>query len=180
MENIKKILKNLSEEDMQIVREYVVDKFKDIITEMAFDRKTVIRKVEDLEDQINLHLVKIIRYKDDLNFEKHLKDVKNWLVQIQKMDVGKKNKKLPEKEYFKLLFTQPFTDATNIKRIQDYEKSDLKDCSKLPRIRSEQETVELLFKIHKEIAKRLAKNNIWDIGEVIFNKIKKEKLWVNS
>ena len=172
MKNIKKILENLSEEDIQIVREYIVDKFKDIITEMAFDRKTVIRKVEDLEDQINLHLVKIIRYKDDLNFEKHLKDVKNWLVQIQKMDVGKKNKKLPEKEYFKLLFTQPFTDVTNIKRIQDYEKSDLKDYLKLPRIRSEQETVELLFKIHKEIAKRLSNNDIWDIEDYISNLLK--------
>ena len=172
MKNIKKILKNLNENDMQIVREYIVDKFKDIISEMAFDRKTVIRKVEDLEDQINLHLVKIIRYKDELNFEKHLKDVKNWLVQIQKLDVGKKNKKLHEKEYFKLLFTQPFTDATNIKRIQNYEKSDLKDYSKLPRIRSEQETVELLFKIHKEIAKRLSNDDIWDIEDFILNKLK--------
>ena len=130
------------------------------------------KDLEDLEDQINLHLVKIIRYKDDLNFEKYLKDVKNWLVQIQKMDVGKKNKKLPEKEYFKLLFTQPFTDATNIKRIQDYEKSDLKDYLKLPRIRSEQETVELLFKIHKEIAKRLSNNDIWDIEDYISNLLK--------
>ena len=172
MENIKKILENLSEEDIQIVREYIVDKFSDIISEMAFDRKTVIKKVQDLEDQINLHLVKIIRYKDDLNFEKHLKDVKNWLVQIQKMDVGKKNKKLPEKEYFKLLFTQPFTDATNIKRIQNYEKSDLKDYSELPRIRSEQETVELLFKIHKEIAKRLSNNDIWDVEDYISNLLK--------
>ena len=130
------------------------------------------KDLEDLEDQINLHLVKIIRYKDDLNFEKHLKDVKNWLVQIQKMDVGKKNKKLPEKEYFKLLFTQPFTDATNIKRIQDYEKSDLKDYLKLPRIRSEQETVELLFKIHKEIAKRLSNDDIWDIEDYISKLLK--------
>lgn len=170
--DIKDILKNLSEDEMQIVREFVVDKFKDIITEMAFDRKTVIRKVEDLEDQINLHLVKIIRYKDDLNFEKHLKDIKNWLVKIQKMDVGKKNKKLPEKEYFKLLFIQPFTDAANIKRIQNYEKSDLKDYSKLPRIRSEQETVELLFKIHKEIAKRLSNDDIWDIEDYISSLVK--------
>ena len=172
MKNIKKILKNLNENDMQIVREYIVNKFKDIITEMAFDRKTVIKKIDGLEKPLNLHLIKIIRYKDDLNFEKHLKDVKNWLVQIQKMDVGKKNKKLPEKEYFKLLFTQPFTDATNIKRIQNYEKSDLKDYSKLPRIRSEQETVELLFKIHKEIAKRLSNDDIWDIEDYISKLLK--------
>ena len=168
----KEMLEGLSEQELEIVREHIVSKFNNIITEMAFDRKTVIKKIDGLEKPLNLHLIKIIRYKDDLNFEKHLKDVKNWLVQIQKMDVGKKNKKLPEKEYFKLLFTQPFTDATNIKRIQDYEKSDLKDYLKLPRIRSEQETVELLFVIHKEIAKRLSNNDIWDIEDYISKLLK--------
>lgn len=63
-QDITAVLDSLSEDELQIAREYIVNKFKDIITEMAFDRKTVIRKIEDLEDQINLHLVKIIRYQD--------------------------------------------------------------------------------------------------------------------
>ena len=46
MKNIKKILKNLNENDMQIVREYVVD------------------IIDGLEKPLNLHLIKIIRYKD--------------------------------------------------------------------------------------------------------------------
>ena len=170
--NIKEILENLNEDELQIVREYVVSNFKNLITEMAFNRKTVIRKIEDLEDQINLHLVKIIRYKDDVNFSKHLKDIKNWLVSIQKLDVGKKDKKLPEKEYFKLLFEQPFTDNTNSKRILNYEKSDLKHYSNLPRIRDEKETVQMLYTIQKIIAKKLANDDIWDIDEVIVDLIK--------
>src|SRR5574344_668775 len=121
MKNIKDMLENLSKDDMQTVREYVVDKFKDIITEMAFDRKTVMKKIDGLEKPLNLHLIKIIRYKDDLNFYKHLKDIIQWLEDIQELDVGKINKKLPEKEYFKLLFSNRFTNETNSKHIKDLE-----------------------------------------------------------
>ena len=172
MKNIKKILKNLNENDMQIVREYIVNKFKDIITEMAFDRKTVIKKIDGLEKPLNLHLIKIIRYKDDLNFEKHLKDIVQWLRDIQELDVGKKDKKLPEKEYFKLLFTNRFTDNTNTKHIKDLEKGSLSDYKSLGRIRTEEETIRILYDIHKNISKKLAKNDIWDIEEIILNKLK--------
>ena len=173
MKNIKKILKNLNENDMQIVREYIVDKFKDIITEMAFDRKTVIKKIDGLEKPLNLHLIKIIRYKDDLNFEKHLKDIVQWLRDIQELDVGKKDKKLPEKEYFKLLFTNRFTDNTNTKHIKDLEKGSLSDYKSLNRIRTEEETIRILYDIHKIISKKLANNDIWNIDEVILNKLKR-------
>jgi len=164
---INEILKNLSEEEMQVVIEHVVNNFKNIITEKAFDRKTVMRKIEDLEDQINLHLVKIIRYEDELNFEKHLKDIMTWLIKIQKMDVGRKCNKLPQKDYFKLLFVQPFTDETNSQRIRDYERSDLKYHKNLPRLRTEEETVKIIHKIQKEIAKRLSENDIYDIDDYI-------------
>ena len=152
--DIKKILENLSEENMQIVREYVVKNFSGVITEMAFDRKTVIRKIDGLEKPINLHLIKIIRYEDESNFNKHLKDVIQWLRDIQELDVGKKDKKLTEKEYFKLLFTNRFTDETNSKHIKDLEKGSLSDYKSLQRIRTEEETIKVLYDIHKIISKK--------------------------
>ena len=170
--NIKEMLENLSEDDMQIVREYVVDKFKDIITEMAFDRKTVIKKIDGLEKPLNLHLIKIIRYHDYVNFNKHLKDIVQWLRDIQELDVGKKDKKLPEKEYFKLLFTNRFTDETNSKHIKDLEKGSLSDYISLNRIRTEEETIKILYDIHKIISKKLSQNDIWDIEKIILDKLK--------
>ena len=168
----KEMLEGLSEQELEIVREHIVSKFNNIITEMAFDRKTVIKKIDGLEKPLNLHLIKIIRYKDDLNFEKHLKDIVQWLRDIQELDVGKKDKKLPEKEYFKLLFTNRFTDNTNTKYIKDLEKGSLSDYKSLDRIRTEEETIRMLYDIHKNISKKLAKNDIWDIEEIILNKLK--------
>lgn len=171
-EEIIEILKNLSDEEMQIVREHVVNRFSDIIPEMAFDRKTVIKKIEGLERPINLHLIKVIRYKDELNFEKHLKDIKKWIEEIQELDVGKKDKKLPEREYFKLLFTSRFSDEHNSKYILKLEKGVLSEYSNLPKLRDEKETISLIYKIEKELAKRLSEDNAYDIISYIKDLLK--------
>ena len=125
----KEMLDSLTEAELEIIREYVISKFDDIISEMAFDRKTVMRKIDGLEKPINLHLIKIIRYRDDLNFDKHINDMVVWLTDIQELDVGKANKKLPESDYFKLLFTNRFTDSHNTKHIEDLEKGSLKNIA---------------------------------------------------
>ena len=168
----KEMLEGLSEQELEIVREHIVSKFNNIITEMAFDRKTVIKKIDGLEKLINLHLIKIIRYKDEVNFEKHLKDIINWLIDIQEMDVSKKHKKLPEKDYFKLLFTNRFTDSNNAKHIDELEKGSLREYKNLTRIRTTEETININFKIQKEIAKRLSINDIFDIEDYIKGEIK--------
>ena len=72
--SIKEMMDLLDEDELEYVKEYIVDRFTNIITEMAFDRKTVIKKAEGIERQINLHLIKIIRYDDTLNYSKHLKN----------------------------------------------------------------------------------------------------------
>lgn len=168
----KEVLDSLTETEIEIVKEYVVNEFDDIITEMAFDRKTVMRKIDGLEKPINLHLIKIIRYRDDLNLDKRINDIIVWLTDIQELDVGKANKKLPESDYFKLLFTNRFTDSHNTKHIEDLEKGSLKKYSNLPKIRSVDSTLELIYNIHKEISKRLSQNNIWDIEDYIKKLIK--------
>ena len=47
-----------------------------------------VSKVEDittgLYDQVIRHLVKVIRYKDDRNCRKHIKDIKNWLFNMNR------------------------------------------------------------------------------------------------
>lgn len=165
--SIKDMLDNLSESELQEAREYLVNRFTDLITEIAFDRKTVMRKIDGLEKQINLHLIKIVRYDDSINFNKHLNDIVTWLIDIQELDVGKKNKKLPEQDYFKLLFSNRFTDESNSKHIIDLEKGSLRNYQNLPKIRTAEETIKIVYEIQKQIAKKLAYNDIYDIEDYI-------------
>ena len=70
------------------------------------------------------------------------------------------------------MFTNRFTNNTNTKYIKDLEKGSLSDYKSLNRIRTEEETIRMLYDIHKNISKKLAKNDIWDIEEIILNKLK--------
>ena len=167
MSDIRKQLENLSEDELQEVREYIVENFKDIITEMAFDRKVVISKIRGLAFPVIEHLIKVIRYKDDINLNKHIKDIETWLNDIQRPDVGKAGKKLKSNDYFKLLFEEPVTDINNIQFIKNTEKGSLKKYQSLEKIKDEKETMELLYKIVKEISIKLSQNEAWWLSDFI-------------
>lgn len=85
----------------------------------------------------------------------------------------KQTKKLPEKDYYKILFINRFTSEDNFKYIIHLEKGTLEDYSKLPRLRYEKETLILLHEIQKEVCKRLAANKLYDIDVFITNLLKK-------
>lgn len=148
-------------------KEFIADL---LLNEMAFNKKKMEEKIENLENQINLHLIKIIRYDDEVNKQKHINDIMNWLDQIQRLDFNKKGNKFSKELYFKLLFEQPITDDSNNQYIMGLEKGQLRRYSNLPRKRTIEETLIILFKIHKEIARLLSNNEIFDI-EIELEKI---------
>jgi hypothetical protein len=146
-------------------KEFLLERIqRTYIFEMAFDKQTMENKIRGLENPINLHLVKIIRYEDNTNKQKHINDIMNWLDDIQDLDFNKKNKKFSKELYFKLLFEEPFTDSSNVKYITSLENRKLKAYSELPRNCSLQETLIILERIQREIAKLLSEDSILDIA----------------
>ena len=133
-----------------------------MLNEMAFSKRVMEDKIRNLENQINLHLIKILRYKDNTNKQKHINDVMNWLIDIQDYDFGKAGRKFSKELYFKLLFEEPITDEDNILYLKNKEKGKLKSYSSLEKIRTEKEVMYLIWKIHKQIAEHLSKNEIFD------------------
>lgn len=140
--------------------------------EMAFERKVIFDKIRGLENQINLHLIKIIRYDDEQNFQKHINDLETWLIDIQDLDFRKANNKLKQQDYFNLLFTEPITNVDNIQYIKNKERGKLKKYTNLKRFKTEQETLYILEKLHKEMSYLLSKNDIYDFFIDIKDKIK--------
>jgi len=134
----------------------------DSINEMAFERKLVINRIRGLENQINEHLIKILMFDDEINFNKHFNDIENWLYQIQDFDVNKKGNKLKEKDYFKLLFVEPISDNTNVNYVNKKLKRSLKKYSTLKHIRTSSEVVYDMYQIHKIIANALSNDEIED------------------
>ena len=144
--------------------EFLAERLQDTtIFEMAFDKRTMENKIRGLEQPINLHLIKLIRYTDEINARKHINDIVNWLEDIQDLDFNKKGKKFSKELYYKLLFEEPFTDALNEKYLISLERRKLNDYISLPRKHSLQETLIILEKTQKEIAKLLSEDSISDI-----------------
>lgn len=139
--------------------------------EMAIE-SIMFDKIRELENQINLHLIKIIRYEDEQNFQKHINDLETWLIDIQDLVFRKANNKLKQQDYFNLLFTEPITNVDNIQYIKNKERGKLKKYSSLKRLKTEQETLYILEKLHKEMSYLLSKNDIYDFFIDIKDKIK--------
>jgi len=139
--------------------------------EMAYNRKKMIEKIEGLQIPINDHLLKIILFDDKQNFNKHINDLETWLSDIQELDFQRKNKKLKAKDYFKILFKEPITDDSNVQYIENKLKGKLKKYSKLPRRKSKEEAIIILYKLHKEISELLSRNEIYDFFDDIESKI---------
>lgn len=149
----------------------IKDFMSTFLFEMAIE-SIMFDKIRELENQINLHLIKIIRYEDEQNFQKHINDLETWLIDIQDLVFRKANNKLKQQDYFNLLFTEPITNVDNIQYIKNKERGKLKKYSNLKRLKTEQETLYILERLHKEMSYLLSKNDIYDFFIDIKDKIK--------
>lgn len=149
----------------------IKDFMSTFLFEMAIE-SIMFDKIRELENQINLHLIKIIRYEDEQNFQKHINDLETWLIDIQDLVFRKANNKLKQQDYFNLLFTEPITNVDNIQYIKNKERGKLKRYSNLKRFKTEQETLYILERLHKEMSYLLSKNDIYDFFIDIKDKIK--------
>lgn len=71
-----------------------------------------------------------------------------------------------------MLFSNRFTDESNSKHIIDLEKGSLRNYQNLHKIRTAEETIEIIYYIQKEIAKRLSVNDVYDIEKFITEVLK--------
>lgn len=155
---------------LKTLQEFLAEKFGNtVLGEMAFSKKECEKKITSLEPQINLHLIKVLAFEDDINFNKHIKDIVNWLIRIQKLDFNKHNNKFSKEFYFSWLFSKPITDEYNIKYIDNTINRDLRNYKNLKRKMTNEKVLINLHKIHLEISKLLANDEILDIEDNLYN-----------
>jgi hypothetical protein len=60
-------------------------------------------------------LIKILKWKDDVNYIKHCRDIDGWLRQIQLIKL-KNNNKPQQRDYFQWMFDDVVVDEENVSR----------------------------------------------------------------
>lgn len=145
-------------------REYLEDLILDSkLFEMAFSRREVESKITELGYPIFLHLIKILKWKDDLNYKKHLGDINSWFLQIEKFKM-KNGQRPKQRDYYQWLFYDVVEDertvVKNVRGLYKYQNLDI--------IRTDKEVFDCITNILFEISKDLAidkYNNIEDYIE---------------
>lgn len=136
--------------------EFLEDKIIDSrLFEMVFSRREVESKITELSFPVVEHLIKILKWDDRLNYQKHCSDINNWLLKIKsyKMKNGKRPK---QSDYYQWMFHDTVQDE---KTISHWVKV-LTNYHTLKIIRTDKEVFDSITNILFELSKDLSKDDI--------------------
>ncbi len=145
------------------ISEIILDKLNETaLFEMAFDRKEAIRKFQNLDLQIKKHLLKIVAFKDGLNYQHHCHELNNWLDDLNEVKWNK-TQHLSKDVIMKCLWEGPLGHGTSSVK-EPIEKWVKTYNYAVPRNKlTYAQIYELLFKIYDEMSFDLSKGDVNNI-----------------
>ena len=81
--------------------------------ENAFKRQEVESRITDLSHPIIEHLIKILKWKDDRNYQKHIHDINGCMYKIQSFKL-KRNTKPSQQDYYQWMVVDVLQDELNV------------------------------------------------------------------
>lgn len=140
------------------------EEYEIILTEMATTKKGAEIVIKGKGRQVFYHLLKILKYKDELNYQKHIKDIDTWLFSIQDIQMKGKNRRLKSEHYFNWLYGDLFEGFDVLTSTLN---RTLKDYKELPIKRTDREVFRILVIIYKELSIRLSDNKFEGIDKIL-------------
>jgi hypothetical protein len=115
----------------------------DIVTE-ALDRSKAQDRISGFTTPVVKHLVKILKWRDELNYQKHVGDIDDWLLEL--VDVRINNSKIPTRnDYTNWIIVHAHS------HLPQWNRKLKKDYGKLPELRSDAEVTSELNRILSQL-----------------------------
>ncbi len=130
----------------------LIDNVFDLIYEMARDRRKAENDISSLADPIINHLIKILKWKDEINYNPHIHDINNWLFKIQRIRL-KGGRRPKTSDYYKWIFEEILGSANDVTNII---RRELKDYHSLKEIRTDVEVYRQVQELMKKITADLS------------------------
>jgi len=130
----------------------LIDNVFDLIYEMARDRRKAENDISSLADPIINHLIKILKWKDEINYSHHIHDINNWLFKIQRIRLKGGRRPKPA-DYYKWIFSEILGSAGDVTNII---RRELKDYLSLEKIRTDADVYHQIEELMKKIAADLS------------------------
>lgn len=132
----------------------IIENILNLINEMAYERKVAEGQITGIGLQVLYHLIKLLKWEDDLNHNKHISDINNWLNQIKRITYKPKSKRFKPEQYYEFLFKE---QVKSINDIKTYVNNDLKDYRNLKVKNSDEFIYNELCSLYKKISFDLSK-----------------------
>lgn len=133
-----------------------------ILLDMAFNRKDVESNITSLADPVIEHLIKILKWKDEANYKKHIGDINSWIFKIQRLKL-KGNKKPNQHDYYQWMFLDLVDNEIDISR---WIKG-MYSYNSLTQLRPDEEVYNIIKAIMYKISFDLPLNNFDDISDYL-------------
>ena len=140
----------------------IVDNILELINEMAFEKSKAESKVTELGLPVLYHLIKIFKWNDQLNYNKHIHDINAWLIRIQDILIKPKSKRFKPEQYYKFLFEEQIKSKEDVTfKIESGIFDEYRDLKILEE--SDQVIYEKLKSIYKNISVDISKREFKNI-----------------
>ena len=136
---------------------------------MAYTRKDAIHRMQALQYPANMHIIKLLKWEDPVNFEKHIRDIDTWMKEIQNIDIKPSNSKLKADKYLDILFREPFEPEKNF---STKISRSLSEYSNLPVLKTDEQVYKDLRDIHTHLSFVLAEDKFQSIRSLIISHTK--------
>jgi hypothetical protein len=134
-----------------------------MLHEMSFPRKDVESEITALSHPILEHVIKILTFDNQLDYKKHIVDMTNWLLYVQRLKI-KGNKRPKQKNYYMWLFKETIE---SVKVVDTWIEYGMTDLHKYQRLRKSDEVYEVMTDMFKRISKDMSVNNFKTIVDYL-------------
>lgn len=131
---------------------------------MAYLQKKAEEKVSGLSKPILTHIIKVLYYKDDVNFDKHCSDINEWLDSISGIKLKPKNKRLSPSKYYEWLFDEPVDGISTLDGILNRLN---RDYNSLPKLRSKEDIMNKLYPLYTQLSIDLSNDTFFSIKDYL-------------
>ena len=152
---------------METPRSIVI--FLQYLYETAKNKSIVEEKIGDKIIPITNHIIKVLKWKDDVNLHKHQDDINKWFMRIQ-MYKYKYKKRPKQQTLYELLFEDRIDCLEKINKIVKRELSKYHD---LTVIRTDERVYEIMKVMMWEICGDISQNKCEDFEDYYFYKYNK-------
>lgn len=140
------------------------------INEMAIPRKKAEDNITSLGYQIIRHLIKVLYWEDNVNYNKHIHDINTWLNKIDLIELKPNNRKPSKKEFYDWMYDWMYSSKNQIYKIV---KNIDKDYGNLKVINTPENLMKEVKSIYTDLSIDLSEDNLKNI-EIYLDRNKNE------